>query len=202
MNDCNHTRLSRSFFGRPCVEVARGLIGSRLTVVADGQAVSGRIVEVEAYLGAQDAASHAAQGPTKRARIMYGPPAVVYVYLIYGMHHCLNFVTESHGVAGAVLVRALEPLSGVDVMISRRGDFPQHQLANGPGKLCKTCGIDISWNGLLIGRNDQTDKRLWLTANQASNVRIGVGKRIGIRKAQDLPYRFVDRDSDCLSSPV
>ena len=116
--------LAPEFFARTTLEVAPRLIGATLHVEAADGACSGRIVEVEAYLGQDDPASHAGRGRTPRSGIMFGAPGVAYVYLIYGMHHCLNFVTEVEGQAGAVLVRAVEPLTGRDLMAARRGLDP------------------------------------------------------------------------------
>src|SRR6476646_6746686 len=107
--------LERAFYARPTTTVARALLGKLLVRRRDGDApLIARVVEVEAYLGERDAASHARRGPTPRAAIMFGPPGHLYVYLIYGMHHCMNVVTETDGVAGAVLIRAAAPLNGFD----------------------------------------------------------------------------------------
>ena len=131
--------LRQSFFARNTITVARELVGCLLVVEGDGGKVSGRIVEVEAYEGEGDPASHAANGRTPRSEIMFGPPGFAYVYLIYGMHHCLNFVTEAEGTAGAVLIRAVEPVSGRDLMVVRRGLKPEkagdRDLCVGPGRL-------------------------------------------------------------------
>lgn len=139
------TPLPRAFFERPTLQVARALLGKVLVrhprPSAPASAVRlARIVEVEAYLGERDAASHARRGPTPRAAIMFGPPGHLYVYLIYGMHHCMNFVTERDGQAGAVLIRAAEPL----VPPPGHGARP----LSGPGKLCSGLGITLADNGL------------------------------------------------------
>jgi DNA-3-methyladenine glycosylase len=114
-------RLGQDFFARDTLVVARELLGRRLVRVFKEQRLSGRIVEVEAYIGEKDQASHASCGPTERNAPMYGPPGHAYVYLIYGMHHCFNVVTEREGYPAAVLVRALEPLEGIEEMRERRG---------------------------------------------------------------------------------
>lgn len=119
--------------------MARELLGKVLERRWDGRVQRARIVEVEAYLGERDAASHARRGPTPRAAIMFGPPGFLYVYLVYGMHHCMNFVTEADGVAGAVLIRAAEPLAGVDGSARRP--------LSGPGKLCSALGVTRADNG-------------------------------------------------------
>ena len=129
--------LPRAFYARATAAVARDLLGKVLVRRARGRERRARIVEVEAYLGEKDAASHARGGPTPRASIMFGPPGFLYVYLVYGMHHCMNFVTETHGVAGAVLIRAAAPLDGDDPADLR-----------GPGKLCKGLGVTLADKGL------------------------------------------------------
>jgi DNA-3-methyladenine glycosylase len=125
--------LPRSFYARPTATVARELLGKLLVRGHTGALIKhARIVEVEAYLGERDAASHARRGPTPRAAIMFGPPGYLYVYLIYGMHHCMNFVTETDGVAGAVLIRAAAPVAGF---------ADEGKPLTGPGKLCAALGI-------------------------------------------------------------
>ena len=128
--------LPRAFYERPTVAVARDLLGKVLVRRLGRRTLRARIVEVEAYLGERDAASHARRGPTPRAAIMFGPPGFLYVYLVYGMHHCMNFVTEADGVAGAVLIRAAEPLYGGDPGALR-----------GPGKLCLALGVTLADKG-------------------------------------------------------
>jgi DNA-3-methyladenine glycosylase len=129
--------LPRAFYERATAAVARDLLGK---VLVRGERRA-RIVEVEAYLGERDAASHARGGPTPRAAIMFGPPGFLYVYLVYGMHHCMNFVTETDGVAGAVLIRAAEPLEGGD-----------HGELRGPGKLCKALRVTLADKGVDLTR--------------------------------------------------
>lgn len=128
-------KLTRDFYRNDTKSVARKLLGKHLVLKAGGDERRGRIVEVEAYVGAHDLAAHSSKGITPRTRVMYGPPGHAYVYLIYGIHHCLNLVTEPEGHGAAVLLRALEPISGID------GD------TRGPGRLCKALGIDRSFNG-------------------------------------------------------
>jgi DNA-3-methyladenine glycosylase len=132
--------LPRAFFSRPTEVVARDLLGKIIVRDRGRDAPArARIVEVEAYLGERDAASHARRGPTPRAAIMFGPPGRLYVYLVYGMHHCMNFVTDRYGAAGAVLIRAAEPLGDGD------GDA---RALSGPGRLCRGLGITRAHNGL------------------------------------------------------
>jgi DNA-3-methyladenine glycosylase len=131
--------LPQAFYARPTVEVAEDLLGKLLLRTRRGRTQVARIVEVEAYLGERDAASHARRGPTARAAIMFGPPGFLYVYLIYGVHHCMNFVCESDGMAGAVLIRAAEPLNGFA--------DADRRPASGPGKLCAALGITLADKG-------------------------------------------------------
>jgi len=136
--------LERAFYARPTTTVAHELLGKLLVRRRAGRPPQvARIVEVEAYLGERDAASHARRGPTPRAAIMFGPPGFLYVYLIYGMHHCMNFVTESDGIAGAVLIRAAAPIAGFDDGAGDRRDRP----LTGPGKLCAALAITRTLNG-------------------------------------------------------
>ena len=160
------TPLPRSFYERPTVEVARELLGKLLVRTGPLERVA-RIVEVEAYLGVKDLASHARRGPTPRAAIMFGPPGHLYVYLIYGTHHCMNVVTERDGVAGAVLLRAAEPLDDLG------GRLPVESAArarplSGPGKLCAGLAITRADNGL-----DLCDSGLVLAADPRSPREIG-----------------------------
>jgi DNA-3-methyladenine glycosylase len=162
-------RLPRSFYARPTVEVARDLLGK---VIRHGTA-SARIVETEAYLGSADPAAHSARGLTPRTRVIFGPPGHAYVYLIYGMHYCLNIVAEPEGVAGCVLIRALEPLTAV-------------ADCNGPGKLSRALGITLDHYGVDLTRGPIT---LHEPADQES-FEIGISPRIGISQAAELPLRF------------
>ena len=139
--------LPRSFYERPTTLVARELLGKVIVRQIGDTQVRARIVEVEAYLGERDAASHARRGPTPRAAIMFGPPGYLYVYLIYGMHHCMNFVTERDGRAGAVLIRAAEPLAG-QAGVDGAPSTARARPLSGPGKLCSGLGITLADNGL------------------------------------------------------
>src|SRR3954453_9174609 len=141
--------LPRSFYGRETVAVARDLLGKIL--VHDETA--GRIVETEAYLGGDDLASHSARGVTDRTRVIFGPPGHAYVYFIYGMYECLNIVAEADGVAGCVLIRALEPVDGIEEMRLRRPRARRvEDLASGPGKLTLAMGITRELNGADVTR--------------------------------------------------
>lgn len=197
--------LSPSFFGRDTVTVARELVGCQLVVRSGGEEVAGRIVEVEAYGGEEDPASHAGRGRTPRSAIMFGPPGITYVYIIYGMHHCLNFVTEAAGTAGAVLVRAMEPQAGRDLMASRRGLDPvrarDKDLCAGPGRLCRALGIDLGWNGLpLFGPDTASPGDIRIIPGEGPPGGPAATPRIGIRQAKERLHRFVDAGSHCLSA--
>lgn len=178
-------------------EVARGLLGAVLVSTVDGLTTSGRVVEVEAYGGAEDPASHAAvrAGRTRRNDAMFGPAGTAYVYRIYGMHWCVNVVSGAEGRASAVLVRALEPLEGEGAMAVRRNGRPS--LANGPGRLCQALGI----TGRLDG-HDLARAPLRLTEGApVPDPSIGRSGRIGVRAAADWPMRFFVRGSPHLSRP-
>jgi DNA-3-methyladenine glycosylase len=189
--------LGPEFYSRLTLEVAPELVGATLFVEQAGVACSGRIVEVEAYLGQDDPASHAAAGPTPRSAIMFGPPGVAYVYFIYGVHHCLNFVTEQEGSAGAVLVRALEPLAGLEIMSDRRGGVEDRDLCNGPGKLCQALEVDRRWNGVSL--DGQGERRIWVEAATGHRPQVERSTRIGINKGVAAPYRFTAAGSRFLS---
>ncbi len=186
--------LRRSFYTRPAVEVARDLLGK---ILVHGE-TSGRIVETEAYLGIGDDAAHSAPGPTPRNRVIFGPPGHVYVYMIYGMYECLNLVAEPEGTAGCVLIRALEPLTGLDRMRERRSvALSNRDLTNGPGKLTRALGITLRHYGADATRGPITVH----PDDRAEPIEIGVSRRIGITKSADLPLRFFAKRSEFLSRP-
>lgn len=140
------SRISRAFFARPTLTVARQLLGQRLVCLRRGKRLSGIITEVEAYIGEDDLACHARVGRTQRTEVMYGQPGHLYVYFTYGMHWMLNIVTEAEGFPAAVLLRAVEPEEGIGLMRQRRGRADH--LADGPAKLAQAFGIDKRWNGI------------------------------------------------------
>jgi DNA-3-methyladenine glycosylase len=179
------TRLPRSFYARPTVLVARELVGKILVKESNEGLTSGRIVETEAYSGESDPASHAFRGPSQRNEVMFGPPGYLYVYLSYGVHYCCNVVTEPLGVAGAVLLRALEPLTGLELMEARRGPRPTRELCNGPGKLCQALGIEMSDYGA-----DLEASAIWLEDDGYRPGALQESARVGISAATDLPFRF------------
>lgn len=184
------SKLRRSFFARPVLEVAPELIGATLLV----NGVGGRIVEVEAYHHTEPAA-HSFTGMTDRNAVMFGPPGYVYVYRSYGIHWCLNFVCEPDGSASAVLIRALEPLSGIVAMRRRRGLGDARALCSGPGKLCEALAVTRRHNGLPL------DRTPFEVRARTASPEIAVGPRIGITKAVDHPWRFGLKGSKFLSKP-
>jgi DNA-3-methyladenine glycosylase len=183
-------RLRPADFAADAPTVARELIGAVLLV--DG--VGGRIVETEAY-DREDPASHSHSGPTERNRAMFGPPGRAYIYRSYGIHWCLNFVCREDGHGAGVLIRALEPLKGIDVMCTRRGLHDLRLLCSGPGRVGQALAIQHDLNG---HRLDQKPFEV-LAADQEHE--IVVGPRIGISKAADVPWRFGLAGSRYLSRP-
>ena len=183
-------RLGRDFYRRSTLTVARELLGQRLVRILDGQRLSGLIVEVEAYIGEDDAACHAACGRTPRNEAMYGSPGHAYVYFIYGMHHCLNVVTEEEGFPAAVLIRDLEPLEGLEIMRRYRSGRPDRELTNGPAKLCQALAIDRGFNGVDLC----TGEVLFIEEGRmVAQEEVGTSPRIGIKAdelAMSVPWRF------------
>ena len=179
--------LPRDFYNRDTELVAREMLGAILeSRTADG-VTSGVIVETEAYVGEHDPACHAAAGLTKRTAPLYERPGLSYVYFIYGVHWCFNAVTREKGLPSAVLVRALQPLTGIDLMTERRdGRSAGTNLTNGPGKLCEALGIDGAMNGLSLQRGPLVIRE----GESISDDAIDVGPRIGITKAADWPLRY------------
>jgi DNA-3-methyladenine glycosylase len=198
--------LSSAFYDRPTARVARDLLGAVLECRIDGETTSGRIVEVEAYLGPHDPACHAVAGLTERNRQLHGPPGTAYVYRIYGLHWCVNAVTQAAGIGSAVLVRALVPLQGLDAMRRRRNGVPDRTLANGPGKLCQALGIDgtldgarldgVPFDGLPhdgVRHGGAGEGRVELLVRGGISVpdrEVVVTSRIGISRGADWPLRF------------
>jgi DNA-3-methyladenine glycosylase len=155
--------------------------------------LSGRIVETESYGGAKDPGSHAFRGRTRRNAVMFGPPGHAYVYRSYGIHACLNAVTDDIDVAGAVLIRALEPLDGITIMEGNRGGRGRSDLCNGPGKLCAALSIGLELNG-----SDLTAPPLWIERGEPVRNVTRTG-RIGLSQGADLQLRFADADSPYVS---
>jgi DNA-3-methyladenine glycosylase len=198
--------LPRAFFEEPAEQVAPRLLGKVLVHKTDAGVLAGRIVEVEAYLGPHnsppDPAAHSHRGPTPRNSVLFGPAGHAYVYAIYGRYFCMNVCCEPEGRAGCVLVRALEPLHGADLMERNRSlasGAPSRQLTSGPGRLCQAMGLTRQLhNGL-----DLTDAKSALQIHDDGYVAqdVGVTVRIGIREAVDWPLRFVLRGHACVSGP-
>lgn len=205
--------LPREFFARPAEVVARELLGTILVSYRDGRLASGRIVETEAYIGPHDPASHAAEriGRTARNASMFGPPGTAYVYRIYGVHWCLNAVTDREGYPAAVLIRAIEPTGGLEVMLERRGwpgMAPETRatasngagtslapsrariIAGGPGRLAQALGI----TGELDGHPFTESPLMILPGDRVPDEEVACGPRIGVRHAADWPLRFFVRD--------
>ncbi len=175
--------------------MAPDLLGKILSCTRDGVVTAGRIVEVEAYLGSEDPASHAYRGKTPRNAVMFGPAGIAYVYFTYGAHFCMNVVTGEDGIASAVLIRALEPIDGFDAMRHRRKRLKLTDLASGPGKLTQALGIGRADNG-----HDLSKRPLWIAEESGSAVlERRSSSRIGIREGRAFPYRFFVEGSPYVS---
>jgi len=193
--------LRLGFYARDSRRVAGELVGCRLIRrLESGTRLVVRIVEVEAYLGdGSDAASHAHRGPTPRNRTMFGPAGRLYAYRSYGIHTCVNVVCAESGRAAAVLLRAAEPLEGLEEMRAFRGlpaQVSPAQIARGPGRLAQALGLELSDDGKNLLRGTLT---IHAPAPDASRVAIERGPRVGITKAAELPYRYFERDSPWVS---
>ena len=187
--------LPRDFYDRPTIDVARDLLGKAIVYESPPGRMSARIVEVEAYVGqASDPACHAANGRTERNAVMFGRPGFAYIYFIYGMYHCLNFVTEREGFPAAVLLRAAEAIEGIDLMFQPGRPQQPDRLLSGPGKFCRAFGLTRDQNGL-----DLTGDRLYLMDHFDQKIVIAQSPRIGINKGQEHPWRFFDSQSTSVS---
>ncbi len=188
-------RLPRRFFARDPVVLARDLLGRVLFYRTPEGLLAGRIVETEAYTGDADAASHAFRGRTARNSVMFGPAGHAYVYFTYGMHYCLNVTADVPGTAGAVLLRALEPLAGVEIMRAHGDQGPEPRLLSGPGKIGRAFGLTLEDNG-----RDFTRGPLGIAAGSpVTDHEVARSRRIGISRAVDLPYRLTVVGSRSLS---
>ena len=188
------TLLPRSFYLDSPDIVARNLLGKLITRNLNGQRLTGRITEIEAYLGLTDPASHSFIGKTARNAVLFGPPGFSYVYFIYGMHYCLNFSCQPDGEPGGVLIRALQPVAGLETMASLRGlpsPAKPKLLCSGPGRLCQALGITLAENGLDVTR---TKSPLRVLDDGFRPTSIQATPRIGISKAIDMPLRFLMND--------
>jgi DNA-3-methyladenine glycosylase len=182
------------FMYGPASEVAPRLLGSILERTIDGQVLRTRIVETEAY-DQTDAASHSYKGKTPRTEIMFGPPGFLYVYFTYGMHYCCNVVTGPSGDGAAVLLRAAQPLSGIETMSSKRHGYQGVVLTNGPAKLCQALAIDKQLNG----HNLRVPPLRLVIQDKIPTSRIVQTVRVGIKHATDVPWRFYVRDNTYVS---
>ncbi len=187
-------RLARAFYDRPTLEVAPELLGKYVVYDSPAGRLSARIVEVEAYIGRKDPACHAAPGLTLRNQIMFGKPGFSYIYFIYGMYHCLNFVTEREGFPAAVLLRAAEPGEGLELMQHNSPGQKKARILSGPGKFCRSFGLTVAHNGL-----DLTGGTLFLEDRAESAPVVMESPRIGVRKGVDQHWRFYDANSAAVS---
>jgi DNA-3-methyladenine glycosylase len=195
--------LPRDFYARPTLEVARDLIGMVLVHDTSAGTASGAIVEVEAYIGESDPACHAAPGPTRRNQPLYGAPGFAYVYLNYGIHYLVNAVTEPAGRPAAVLIRALEPLDGIELMRRRRSrgsgrraaDFTEAELCRGPGNLTRALGISLRQNRLDLTRGTLRIEDRGLSAGRS----VHYSRRIGINVGVEQEWRVSDVASEAVS---
>jgi DNA-3-methyladenine glycosylase len=189
--------LPRAFYARPVLVLAKAVLGRLLVHECGDGLTSGRVVEVEAYRGSLDPASHAFRGRTARNAVMFGPPGHAYVYFTYGIHHCLNLVAEREGRAAAVLVRALEPVHGIDRMRERRGVTEVARLARGPACVAQALGIGRDHDG-----TDLVHGCLWLSDLPARREgrATAAGPRVGIRRGTELPWRFHLAGHPCVSA--
>jgi DNA-3-methyladenine glycosylase len=194
-------RFARESFARDTLAVARNLLGARLVRLFDGQRLSGIVVECEAYIGQDDTACHASRGRTRRNEVMFGPPGYAYVYFTYGMHWMLNVVTEAEGFPAAVLLRAIQPVEGIETMRALRGSpRVEHDLTGGPARLTQALAIDKTLNGadLVAGGH------LWLEPDAGvPDEGVERGPRIGVQYAAEkdrlAPWRFWVRDNPYVS---
>ena len=184
--------LPRDFFARPTLDVARELLGARLVRLDNGQRLAGWISEVEAYIGESDLGCHARAGRTPRTQVMYGPPGHAYVYFTYGMHWCLNFVTEAEGFPAAVLLRAIQPCEGLEIIAARRRPQPPAHWTDGPGKVCQALGIDRRHNALdLCSPNSE----LFIEFSPPiPSENVTIGPRVGLNSVPEpwrsMPWRY------------
>ncbi|WP_290664893.1 MULTISPECIES: DNA-3-methyladenine glycosylase [Ignavibacterium] len=194
-------KIPREFYTRPVLKVAKELLGKILIKIERNKILAGKIVEVEAYDGNIDEASHSFRGKTKRNEVMFREGGYFYVYFTYGVHHCCNVVTGKEGHGAAVLIRAVEPLTGINTMAMRR--FSKRKitekelvnLTNGPGKICQAFAFDRTHSGL-----DLTGNNVFIIdAPSLKKSEIGISKRIGISKSTELPWRFFIKGSKFLS---
>lgn len=196
-----HKKLKKSFYSKEVVTVAKNLLGKILVKKTGKDCLAGKIVEVEAYHGDFDQAAHSYRGITKRNEVMFREGGYLYVYFTYGAHHCCNVVTGKKGQGTAVLIRAVEPVSGVESMIKNRfcrklkDEKEVFNLTSGPGKVCQAFAFDRSHSG-----TDLTGDKIFITNGvRVHKSQIGISKRIGITKSVNLPWRFFIKNNPYLS---
>ena len=185
--------ISREFYNRPTLTVARELLGATLVRVENGVRVAGMIVETEAYIGESDLGCHAKAGKTPRTEVMFGLPGRAYVYFTYGMHWMLNAVTEAEGFPAAALIRAIRPIEGIEVIAARRGTQPRARWTDGPAKLTQALGIDKFFNGVDLCN---PENGLWIeTGKTILDESVTIGARVGLYTVPEpwksKPWRFL-----------
>jgi len=194
-NISRQTPLPRSFYNQSTLLLAQALLGKYLYRRWRNSFLVGKIVETEAYIGEDDPACHAARGKTNRNAVMYGPPGFAYIYFIYGMYYCLNVVAEAKGFPAAVLIRALEPLDGIEQMMTFRKNRIVQNLTNGPGKLCQAFHLNRKQNGTNL-----CGEEVFITNGEAIvSTHIASSKRIGIKVGMDHQWRFFMKDNSFVS---
>jgi DNA-3-methyladenine glycosylase len=186
-------RIARSFYNRPALQVARELLGTRLVRVDKGRRIAGIILETEAYRGEQDLGCHCRAGRTPRTQVMYGSPGHAYVYFTYGMHWMLNFVVEEEGFPAAILIRAIQPVEGENLIAERRGSQPHSRWTDGPAKLCQALDIDKRFNGADLCA---PQARLFVEyGHSIPDARVTTGPRVGLNTVPEpwksIPWRFL-----------
>lgn len=190
------TKLGREFFERPTLQVAKELLGKYLVYESECGKLSAKIVEVEAYIGTNDPACHASRGMTKRNAVMFGPGGFSYIYFIYGMHNCLNFVTEKENKPAAVLLRAAEPNEGIEIMLNNSPRVKLSDLLRGPGRFCRSFGLTTKQSGL-----DLTKNTLYLESRESDRaMKIERTTRVGINIGTDKLWRFYNKQSPAVSA--
>jgi len=194
MKPQKHKKLLRSFYNRPTLDIAPEILGKYIVYNSDAGRLAARIVEVEAYIGQDDPACHAARGKTKRNEVMFGVPGFTYIYFIYGMYYCLNFVTEPENSPAALLLRAAEPEEGYDIMVRNSSSGKPDEMLNGPGKFCRGFGLTKKQNGL-----DLTGDVIYIEDRGDVVTNIERSKRIGIKNGAEHLWRFFDADSKAVS---
>lgn len=200
-NTENFTILSRKFYSRPVLKVARDLLGKIIVKVESNKLLSGRIVEVEAYDGRIDQAAHSFNGMTERNEVMFREGGYFYVYFTYGVHHCCNVVTGKKNSGTAVLIRAIQPIDGIEIMAKRRfgkkklNEKEMFNLTSGPGKICQAFGFTRENSG-----TDLTGNKIFLIdQKKISSSKTGISERIGITRSKELMWRFFEIGNPYLS---